>query len=90
MRKEILDFLTQGSDGIYELINEDRSLVEKIMEFKHSQVRDELVVEAVYVRIYTEQPQYELRDKVIFCKGLVTYLYETLLGPQNIIMQAQQ
>ena len=63
MRKNVLDFLLP-LENVKDLINIEHSLLEKMLSFKHPNIKVELLIEKVYVRIFTEQPQFALKDKV--------------------------
>ena len=53
MRKNVLDFLLP-LENIKDLINLEHSLLEKLLTFKHANIKVELLIEKVYVRIFTE------------------------------------
>jgi DnaJ family protein C protein 13 len=54
-------------------------------------LRGELVVAGVFVRLYAEQPGFQLSDPPAFCKALVTYIYqEQQAGDEKAEQQQQQ
>jgi DnaJ family protein C protein 13 len=46
-------------------------------------MQGELVVANVFVRVYNEQPAFQVTDPATFCKGLVTYLHAKTLPAQS-------
>jgi DnaJ family protein C protein 13 len=44
--------------------------------FTYRCLQGELVLAGVFVRVFTEQPDFQLSDPAAFCKALVTYIYQ--------------